>query len=203
MGIKERRERVRQATRQGILDGARRIAQEEGWAGLTIRKVADSIEYSPSIVYEYFASKDEILLALMQEGFRELTAALKRAHDTTAEPRERLLRLGTAYMQFARANRDLYQVMHGLAGVSIDRAAREQAVQDVCMMAQAALEEWARADEIELNDPFGDTEILWSLLHGLTSLTIIDRIDGDEQRSQQLLERSLGLMLDGWKHAAT
>ena len=76
MGVKERRERIKQATREGILQGARQIAQEEGWGALTIRKVADYIEYSPSIVYEYFDSKDEILRALMQQGFQTLAVAM-------------------------------------------------------------------------------------------------------------------------------
>src|SRR5687768_16278471 len=60
MGIKERREREKQVTRQSILTAAHRIARQEGWPALTIRKVADEIEYSTPMIYEYFTNKEEI-----------------------------------------------------------------------------------------------------------------------------------------------
>lgn len=203
MGVKERRERIKQATRQGILTGARQIAQQDGWGALTIRKVADFIEYSPSIVYEYFASKDEILHALMQDGFRMLAAAMERAQQSTDDPQEQVTRVIEAYWQFARDNVDLYQVMHGLAGVAIDAPVRAQAVQAVCAIAADTLVAWAKANNVHLSDPTASAEIVWSLMHGWVSLALIDRVYSDEGRAKQLLNNAVDALLHGWRVAAT
>ena len=56
--------------KQAILAAARDIAAQEGWQAVTIRKVADRIEYSPPMIYEHFENKDAVLLELMREGFR-------------------------------------------------------------------------------------------------------------------------------------
>ncbi len=108
MGIKQRREREKQEVRQGILTAAREIALHEGWQSVTIRKVAERIEYSPSMIYEYFASKEAILLELLREGFRQLTIALKAARNSAEDRGERLIRMGEAYWEFAMRNRELY-----------------------------------------------------------------------------------------------
>ena len=72
MGIKERQERDREAVRRGILDAARELFVCEGYRNVSIRKIAEKIEYSPAAIYGYFPSKDDIFYALAEEGFRLL-----------------------------------------------------------------------------------------------------------------------------------
>jgi AcrR family transcriptional regulator len=72
MGIKERQERDREAIRRAILDAARDLFVSEGYQNVSIRKVAERIEYSPAAIYGYFPSKDDIFFALAEEGFRLL-----------------------------------------------------------------------------------------------------------------------------------
>ena len=69
MSAKDRRENEVIQMRQAILKAACDIAAESGWREVTIRKVAEKVEYSPAALYEYFASKEAILLAVMREGF--------------------------------------------------------------------------------------------------------------------------------------
>jgi len=69
MGIRERQERDREAIRRAILDAARELFVREGYADVTIRRIAERIEYSPGAIYTYFPSKDEIFFALAKEGF--------------------------------------------------------------------------------------------------------------------------------------
>ena len=114
MGIKQRREREKQEVRQGILTAAREIARQEGWQSVTIRKVAERIEYSPPTIYEYFENKEDILLELLREGFRQLSAALRRAWESTEDCEQRLMNMVEAYWQFAMSQPELYQVMNGL-----------------------------------------------------------------------------------------
>ncbi len=201
MGIKERREREKQITRQAILTAALQIARQEGWPALTIRKVGERIEYSPPMVYEYFTRKEDILLELLQEGFRQLKATMQQAEMSTEGREEHVLRIADAYWQFAISNPELYQLMHGLSGVSLDRAVITQAVQEVCMMTQEAILNWAEVRGVALSDARGATEIVWSLVHGLVSLALVNRVEGGEQRAKDLMHHAIQSQLAGWKVA--
>jgi AcrR family transcriptional regulator len=72
MGTKERQERERTKVRQAILDAARDLFVKQGFEHVSIRKIAERIEYSPAAIYSYFPSKDEIFFALSEEGFNLL-----------------------------------------------------------------------------------------------------------------------------------
>src|SRR5438045_4033861 len=72
MGIKERQERDREAVSRSILDAARELFVTEGYRNVSIRKIAERIEYSPAAIYGYFPSKDDIFFALAEEGFHLL-----------------------------------------------------------------------------------------------------------------------------------
>jgi AcrR family transcriptional regulator len=82
VGVKERQEREREATARAILDAARELFVAEGYQNVSIRKIAEKIEYSPAAIYSYFPSKDDIFLALAEEGFRLL---FKSAEDCAGQ----------------------------------------------------------------------------------------------------------------------
>src|ERR1044071_5513929 len=105
-----RRERQRRGGRQGILDAARAIAARDGWQAVTVRRLAEQVEYSPPVIYQYFANKDAVLLELVREGFRILRAALDAARDGAPQPEDALLQMAHAYWAFAWDSPDLYQV---------------------------------------------------------------------------------------------
>jgi AcrR family transcriptional regulator len=75
LGVKERHGREREAVGRAILDAARELFVAEGYHNVSIRKIAEKIEYSPAAIYGYFPSKDDIFLALAEEGFRLLADA--------------------------------------------------------------------------------------------------------------------------------
>ena len=81
MGVKERQEREREATARAILDAARDLFVAEGYDNVSIRKIAERIEYSPAAIYSYFPSKDDIFLALAEEGFRMLAGSAECARQ--------------------------------------------------------------------------------------------------------------------------
>src|SRR4029077_14098547 len=79
MGSKERIHRLKENTRVNILDAAYDIVKEEGWQALSMRKIADKIEYTAPIIYEYYANKEAILLELSKKGFEMLATKMKAA----------------------------------------------------------------------------------------------------------------------------
>lgn len=196
MGLKERRNREKQITREAILTASRQIARDQGWPALTIRKVAERIEYSPSMVYEYFTSKEEILVTLVAEGSRQLSEAMQAAKAAASDPEDRLLKIGEAFWQFAQDSPDLYQVMHGQGGIPLDAEAVAQAVESVTSITLETLLEWGQANRIKFEDAWGAIEILWSVLHGLVSLSVVGRLD--EKRSLMLMQRTLKDLLLAW-----
>src|SRR5829696_5407809 len=83
LGVKERQERERVATSRAILDAARELFVAEGYQNVSIRKIAEKIEYSPAAIYSYFPSKDDIFLALAEEGFHLLFQAAEKCMCST------------------------------------------------------------------------------------------------------------------------
>jgi AcrR family transcriptional regulator len=110
MGITERKTRQKQALRERILDAARRIVIREGFAALSMRKIADAIEYSPATLYLHFESRDEIARALCAEGYEQLLASFEPLAQI-ADPAERLKGLARAYVAFGVAHPQTYRLI--------------------------------------------------------------------------------------------
>ncbi len=110
MGINERKTREKQALRDRILEAARRIVIREGFAALSMRKIADAIEYSPATLYLYFASRDEIARALCTQGYAQLLASFEPLVQI-ADPAERLRALARAYVAFGVAHPQTYRLI--------------------------------------------------------------------------------------------
>jgi AcrR family transcriptional regulator len=110
MGIVERKSRQKQALRERILDASRRIVIREGFAALSMRKIADAIEYSPATLYLHFASRDEIAQALCAEGYAQLLETFAPLVQI-ADPAERLKALGRAYVAFGVAHPETYRLI--------------------------------------------------------------------------------------------
>ena len=190
MGIQERRERERAAIRQRIVDAAERIASDEDWDAVTIRAVAAAIEYSPALIYEYFSNKDEILLALMRQGYARLHAVLMKVVDTAKPPANVVEGLGLAYWAFAFESPTLYQLMHGLRGVSFGTIETPPEALACFEVLRAPIERlMAAAGTHECRDSEEQAELYWAFLHGLVSLSMNQRIKGGPKRASALVHR--------------
>jgi len=106
MGIKERQERDREAVRRSILDAARELFVSEGYQNVSIRKVAERIEYSPAAIYSYFPSKDDIFFALAEEGFRLLGNPASVANDARLASASQIERVRAVFWRFYEFSRD-------------------------------------------------------------------------------------------------
>ena len=114
MGIKERHERDRETVRRAILDAARDLFVTEGFHNVSIRKIAERIEYSPGAIYSYFPSKDDIFFALAEEGFRLLcdAGAAARTQAGDAEPSlDRVRGIFHRLYEFSRDHRQYFALM--------------------------------------------------------------------------------------------
>ena len=110
MGIKERQDRERHAVRHSILDAARDLFVSEGYRNVSIRKIAERIEYSPAAIYSYFPSKDDIFFALSEEGFRRLNAKVCGV-PSSDDPITELRASWWAYYEFSKEHREFFELM--------------------------------------------------------------------------------------------
>ena len=198
MGAKERRERQKEATREGILAAARQIARTEGWPAVTIRRIADAIEYSPPTIYEYFAGKDAILSEVQREGFEQLTEALREATQQTTDAAERLEQIGRAYWRLTQQQPELYQVMHGPDSAGLPTEETLNGARKSAAVVYEALEQWTQSCAIVLEDPQGAVETLWALLHGLAAVTLLDRVGGGAEKAERLAVQATKDLLFAW-----
>lgn len=199
MGIKERRQRQRHELRDRILAAAREIASLQGWQAVTIRKIAEIIEYSPPVIYEHFGSKNQLLLELVRVGYAEQLEAVRAAGKAASGPEEALLGMGRAWLDFAFGAPDLYQVMYGLGSVPFLAAETREEGEKIGAVMGQVIGEFLRESGREADDVGGKVTLLWALGHGLVALTMVGRIPGGEQEARRLAERSTRDLLAAWR----
>src|SRR5215472_14434041 len=100
MGIVERKARQREGTRQEILDAARELFVHDGYANVSMRKIAEKAEYAPGTIYLYFRDKSEILESLCEETFAKLHKRLENIEKDSADLLDGLRRALESYIRF-------------------------------------------------------------------------------------------------------
>ena len=170
MGIAERKDRQRTEREQRIVAAARRIAESEGWNSVTIRRLAEEIEYSQPVLYSHFENRDAIVAAVAVEGFREITAAIEKAARGSTDRGKALEKVATTYLAFARKNPALYEAMFTLpTGLRF-------AEDDTRVELHAAFDVLAAVVMPTHADVGTATETFWAALHGLAELERSGRI---------------------------
>jgi AcrR family transcriptional regulator len=210
MGVKERRERERSETRDKILDAARELFVTEGYEGVSMRRVAEKIEYSPTAIYVYFADKNELFHELCRQDFARLQEVMQSA-EMPADPVERLRQIGRSYIQFGMRfpNHYVFMFMTPHLPQEPDEEDREimgNPEEDAYAMLKWAVQETinARCFRDEVQDAELVSQTLWASVHGVISLNIAKGKDPWvewrplEDRSEMMLDITLrGLLRPG------
>jgi AcrR family transcriptional regulator len=195
----QRRDRERATARKTILSAALDVARRDGWDAVTMRRLAEEIEYSANFAYRYFTGRDDILHTLVKDGFARLRDTMTTASTTsTSAPGTSasgtgtagtgagaVRRAGHAYLDFALADPDLYQLMYGLGGVRVsatDAWEEGQAIGDV-MTSLLAVAGDTRPEQHVLQ--------LWATAHGLIALLVVGRVEVDTAGLHALYEDAL------------
>lgn len=178
MSVKQRRQREKEDLRQLILDTAREMFAEEGYASVSMRKIADEIEYSPTTIYLYFRDKNDLLRQICEETFAQLGAKLNsigKKHGKTLEGLRAGLR---AYIEFGVKHPKHYEVTFMLplaAAADLD----EMEYQFAGSLGQRAFDylrsgvaDCMENGEIEKGNIDLVSQTLWAGIHGVTSLLI-------------------------------
>jgi AcrR family transcriptional regulator len=175
MGVQERRAREKKELRQEILDAARDLFVREGFENVSMRKIAEKIEYSPTTIYLYFQDKADLLDCICEETFARLVRKQTALDHSVDDPLERL-RLGLrAYIEFGLKHPNHYKVAFMMPDPfdAPEHCVRSHAMgQKAFDHLRTTLAQCAERHMIEAEDIEATAQSVWGAIHGLTSLLI-------------------------------
>lgn len=174
-----RRQREKALLKQQILDAARTLLQEGDYHSLSLRRIADRIQYSPTTIYLYFKDKGDLVLALIEEGFQELSQRMREIQED--DPVRTLERRAQAYLRFGLEQPQYYRLMFQLQDPQLHQLCRRQPqrVSQECFdilletVGQLRQSQRLRMDRGDLLT----AHILWASLHGAVELFLADLLD--------------------------
>jgi AcrR family transcriptional regulator len=173
MGVKERRQRERTQVREKILDAALEAFSTEGAEGVTMRALADAIEYSPPVLYAHFRDKNALIQELCYRQLRSLAKAF--ANFGALDPVERLRRIGYVYADFAVENpshfRFLFLTHHELI-IDDDQLAREDPQRNAYAFLKQTVKDGLAAGVFrpEYTDAEEIAQLCWGSAHGMVAI---------------------------------
>lgn len=192
MASKDRILRLKEETRCNILEAALQIVKEEGWQALSMRKIADVIEYTAPIIYEYFSNKEAILLELTRQGYLKLLRALEQARDRHRLPAKQLEDMWLTYWNFAFENKELYQGMFGVTtSCSCEMVNKLPEAERLYGLFSEVIGELMNIEDLDDDVICTKYYTFWSVVHGLVSINLLSRGSSDEI-NRQVLKDAIG-----------
>jgi AcrR family transcriptional regulator len=205
MGIVARKEKQKQEIRQLILDASMKLFVEEGFSHVSVRKIAERIQYSPTTLYLYFKDKNEILFHCCESGFEKMLEQ-NRSLALIGNPLERLHQMGINYLNFGLTNPEYYDLMF-IQDAPMARinemgegwSSGDQALEFLKIIIKEAMDKDllipAKVETVAL--------AVWGMVHGLVSLATRQRLDKlvSSHEMEQTMHDSLDWLLKTMKKA--
>ena len=205
MGLKERQERDREAVARAILDAARELFVTHGYEEVSIRKIAERIEYSPAAIYGYFPSKDDIFFALAEEGFRLLFSYRGSAPPASPEdPVDCIRAMFWRYFEFSKEHPEYFALM--FLDRTVPRISKDwnrfgfigEMRQEMIVRIQQAIDAGAFPAG---TSPHAVFRVLLTSLHGAATMKLCDRMAPGED-ADKLARFTLDTVLMGLRAGA-
>ena len=198
MGVKERRAREKEQLRRQILSAARELFVNEGYENVSMRKIADKIEYSPTTIYLYFKDKADLLDSVCKETLLNLLNTLELLKRDKSDPVEVLRKSGKAYVEFGLKYPQDYKLTFVVRpqfqkGLGLQEGSVGERVFDYlrAMVSECIRQERFRQVDVEITG-----QALWSAVHGVT-LLLIDFPDFPWTDKDKLIDTVIQTMIKG------
>lgn len=189
MGIKERRERERDHVRGRIMDAARELFVRDGYESVSMRKIAEAIEYSPTAIYQHFTDKAALMQQLCRSDFQSLAHVFRDLAEI-ADPIERIRQTGHSYIRFAAKFPNHYRFMFMTPRAQIQGECEMQAAyendpdkhnpnENSYLFLLLACEQAIKDGRLrrELTDPHLVAQTFWGAVHGVASIEVTFKND--------------------------
>ena len=200
MGTKERRAREKEQLRRQILAAARELFVNEGYENVSMRKIADKIEYSPTTIYLYFQGKADLLDSVCKETLLGLLNTLELLNRDKSEPIETLRKSGRAYVEFGLKYPQDYKLTFVVRpqfqkGLGLEEGSVGERVFNYL---REIVSECIRQKAFRQVDLDTAGQALWSAVHGVT-LLLIDFSDFPWTEKEKLIDTVIHTMIEGLK----
>jgi len=190
MGIVERRQRHKDEVKKDIICAAWQMVKTDGWQSLSIRKIADAIEYSVPVIYDHFENKEAILIEFGRTGFQLLTEKILEAKGQYTDPADQIKAIADAYWNFALDNTEHYQLMFGIGMACCESP--------LCLPEQVRFAEAVTESIQSMIDESGKDmsaclkyHTFWSVMHGLISIKINGNSVVDIELNKMVLDDAI------------
>jgi AcrR family transcriptional regulator len=186
----DRRTKRKQLLRQKILDASREILLSQGFAALTMRRVAEAVDYAPATIYLHFRSREQIAQELCFAGLKRLHERLQAV--TAKDPATRLTGFARAYLEYAESDPETYRLIFmadpQLTKAVFTRGDSGGAGEAALDLIESAVAELQANSTNQITKPIELAELLWAGLHGLASLRLAcsRALTSDEFRLAQI-----------------
>jgi AcrR family transcriptional regulator len=166
VGVKDRRRGQKTLLREEILDAARDILVREGHGGLSMRKVAERIDYSPTAIYLHFKNRDDLVFCVCEQLTAGLVRELQQVADRHPDPLIALRKVLRRYIEFALKHPQQYQATFGIP------QPERMSMQAFGLLARL-VGECVKQKKLAKVDVHAASCALWAGIHGITSLLIV------------------------------
>lgn len=177
MGVKERRVRQKETLREEILDAARELFVKEGYHQVSMRRIAEKIEYSPTTIYLHFKDKSELLHCLCEETLARLLRTFESLSDARSDPLTRLKKGLRAYIEFGLQNPNHYKVVflmdHQHKPADRRYHGPDSSGRKAYRHLRSLVEECVKQKKFRKLEPEIVSQTLWAGIHGVTALLIV------------------------------
>ena len=186
--------------RETIIAAAEEIFLEEGYEGLSMRKIGDKVSYSPAALYFQFSNKREILSHIWERIFTEVFEACDKAAKTETSPSEKVIAFCVSYVRYWVENPSHYTMIHLMEeSNNIDYIGLHSSH---AMKRFEIIRQWIKEAEIQENIDFIEhtpetiAKMLFAIVHGLTTQIIVYDKDNWEA-SKNITGDTLKIFLSG------
>ena len=200
MGTKERRAREKEQLQRHILSAARELFVNEGYENVSMRKIANKIEYSPTTIYLYFKDKGDLLDSVCKETLLSLLNTLELLNRDKSDPIETLRKSGKAYVEFGLKYPQDYKLTFVVRpqfqkGLGLGEGSVGERVFNYL---RAMVSECIRQQAFRQVDVETTGQALWAAVHGVT-LLLIDFPDFPWTEKDKLIDTVIHTMIEGLK----
>lgn len=198
IGILERKEREKEEIRNKILQAARKLMSAEGAEGVSIRKIAEMIEYSPSNIYHYFKNKEDIIEKIISDDYGMILKALSTLKTKGKTPKEKMRESAASYISLAVEMGDSYKnmmqnsspaVLAHTAVLHKGAAAERPSIAMLCKV----LHEFSALSNSSDAELEAVAQVIWSIAFGLSMRFIVENVE--EQQRLCLVNQAIELIV--------
>ncbi len=210
MGTVARKEREKRRRREEILAAARGLFFEKGYQLTTVEEIAEAAEISKGTVYLYFASKDELYVSVILEGFEELERRLVSAVESGAPSQERIAAIFSIFIDHCLNHREYFRLTQYFLSESVRENLPQEMRETIDDHSRELLELAGRVVRQGIEegifredlDPYAASVVGWRTLTGLLDLIMFRGPGAEDDGGGRLFAAAMDLFMRGARRRA-